>query len=241
MQAIVLEILERKLDSMNGRSFLKYQFKLLHHDTIYQCDGFTYDLEAQITTGDIIEDMEVIGHLTKEALCKAYYHAKQAAAANQPLITHQGIWFPARLGEIINIDGNKGRVYGVINSFPYIPGYTWLIEWEKDLGITTGKRLRYQLGVTGAYVNAYIMPGDKAEISKYIPALSGPAQLWGIYYDPETNYYTYQFQYQGKEWEMVEYSTHHFIEKKIILEPSKQVIKQQAPPQPKQMDLFAFM
>lgn len=59
---------------MNGQFFDRYKLKLIHENHILITDGFK--VGPEIVKGDIIENMEVIGHISDTKLCKLYYQCK---------------------------------------------------------------------------------------------------------------------------------------------------------------------
>lgn len=244
MQATVLEVLNHKIDSMNGMEYRRYRFKLMRDNRIWTTDGFGQVNDREITNGDIIEDMQIVGHVSGAELCALFYKAKKLQESiPMNYVSEKRIWFPNKLGETISVDGNIGFIYGITNPFSYIPGYTWLIEWEKDdLGITTGKRLRQQLEVEGIYIEPKLMPSDEVEIEEYIPSLKGKAILWGIYFDKDTREYTYRFQYRGEYWKMVEYKTDRLLlmDRPVVqqVEVKQKVIEVK---KPQQLDLFSLI
>ena len=244
MQNVVLEVLDHKRDSMNGANFERYKFKLIRDKAIYISDGFG-QIGTEIKPGDIIENMTVIGKLSKTELCTLYYEAKEWKDKQIIENTSNKIWFPNYLGEHITIDDNTGFIYGVSDSFTYIPGYTWLIEWDKkDMGITTGKRLKEDLGVTGIYLEPKIMPGDEVDIQEYIPSMKGKAILWNIFFDKDSSEFTYRFQYRGEYWKMVEYKTNKMLlARQIKQAPIKKKVEYQKTETQvvKQLDLFAMI
>ena len=75
MQQIVLEVLGKQTDSMNGSFFERYKLKILENESVYITDGFTTE-PTDIKVGHVLEFMKVIGQSTTEQLCKAYYAAK---------------------------------------------------------------------------------------------------------------------------------------------------------------------
>ncbi len=67
MQKIVLAVLNKSSESMNGRSFQKYRVKMYEDMKSYITDLFV-DSDSNIAPGDVLEDMTVIGHMNKSEL-----------------------------------------------------------------------------------------------------------------------------------------------------------------------------
>lgn len=76
MQYIVLEVINHSIDSMNGQKFQRYRMKLKEHENIFITDGFTNNLNTCINQGDIIENMQIVGRVSKSQLCEIYYKSK---------------------------------------------------------------------------------------------------------------------------------------------------------------------
>lgn len=77
MSQIVLQVISRTEGNMNGSPYIRYRLKLMEKNHLFETDGFTYDLDSQIQSGDIIEYMKVIGRLSGVELCEAFYKEKQ--------------------------------------------------------------------------------------------------------------------------------------------------------------------
>lgn len=85
MQQIVLEVLGKQTDSMNGSFFERYKLKVLENESVFTTDGFTTE-QTDIKVGHILDCMKVIGQATAEQLCHAYYAAKKFEEKEKSLI-----------------------------------------------------------------------------------------------------------------------------------------------------------
>ena len=83
---IVLEVISRRIESMNGQKFQKYKLKLKSADSIFETDGFTYDLETSIQQGDVLENMQVVGRASGAELCKIYYEMRASKTENRHIV-----------------------------------------------------------------------------------------------------------------------------------------------------------
>ena len=85
---IVLEVISRRIESMNGQKFQKCRLKIKLEDSIFETDGFTFDLETCIQQGDIIENMQVVWRVSGAELCKIYYETR-ARETEEKHIVHE--------------------------------------------------------------------------------------------------------------------------------------------------------
>lgn len=83
---IVLEVISRTIETMNGQKFQKYRLKVRLEDSIFETDGFTFDLETCIQQGDIIENMQVIGKVSGAELCRLYYETRAKETEDKHIV-----------------------------------------------------------------------------------------------------------------------------------------------------------
>ena len=83
---IVLKVISRTIETMNGQKFQKYRLRLKLEDSIFETDGFTFDLEKCIQPGDIIENMQVVGRVSGAELCKIYYETRARETEDKNIV-----------------------------------------------------------------------------------------------------------------------------------------------------------